>query len=661
MNRQAAQQLWFYVAALALGIAAVLPFIETNGRLILEPDMPLGDIRLYYDTLAGWSWTALPAPIPNVYFEGHSLIYALAMHLIAVFAGAPADFDAAAAATINVVNAMTSAVAAVVFFATVRRLAVNAAVALLLTAAFVFAPQIVDIDLVRIDRFMLLPLAVILHESIAIARGQPGKGIALGAATAVIAATKVSGGLFAVFAVTAFIIAFLNAKTDDAARRHLLRVFTTTFFVGLVVLAVLMIRFVLHPGLFIAGLKASYDMQMLWTAIFPFTPRLYYNVDLFLGYGVAFLAIAILAIAGCAVQAVRQRDPVAFWLLANLVIFSGLGAAAFKYSRGGYHLVPLYLYAMALAARSLDAWFPRRGLVQAAVMAVVLIPTASAFATSTHIALQRSQSIAATRFAARDWIAAHFAPDARICMMGSSQWASPRLAGLGFHVTTQIFDFPYLDRATMADFIPPRLDQLRAACDGVVFNDLHKNAYVGNFRTFGAAQRLQEWEQLFSDLVRDFPPRVFSAATPAYYVSRVEVYDLRRESPLVDLAAAAAPLSGAVDAAVRYGDRIALQGWAADAGSPAAKIAVTVGERIAGVDGTGTARRPDVAAALKNTSLQTAGFFTCVTLPKDAEGPVRVFAQGRDGSWGRLGADEALTVTDAAPDAPLPTACLSSE
>ncbi|MHB1204411.1 MAG: hypothetical protein ACYCZX_02500, partial [Rhodospirillaceae bacterium] len=477
--------------------------------------------------------------------------------------------------------------------------------------------------------------------------------------------TKISGGVFAIFPITAFIIAFVNVRTDETARRHLLRVLAAAIVVGAVLLALLMIRFVLHAGPFIAGLKASYDLQMLWTAIFPFAPRLYYNVDLFMGYGAAFLAVAGLAIVIVAGQAFLRRDPVSLWLVVNLVIFSVLGAAAFKYSRGGYHLVPLYLYAMATATRLLDARLPRGGMVQAAIIALLLIPTASAYAAAAHIAAQRPQSIAATRFAARDWIVGHFAPDARICMMGGSQWASPRLTGLGFHVTTQIFDFPYLDRATMTNFIPPRLYQLRAACDAVVFNDLHKNAYVGNFRTFGAAERLKEWRQLFDDLAQESPPQVFSAATPAYYVSQVEVYDLRQASEVTpaDMASASGHIAGAVDAAVRYGDRIALQGWAADtaAQAPAAKIAVVSDARIAGVDGTGTARRPDVAAALKNMALQTAGFSTCVTMPSGGDGPVKVLAQGLDGTWGKIGAAEWLTVTDAAPGAPLPSACLSAE
>lgn len=412
-----------YLAALVLGVAAVAPFVELDGRLILEPDMPLGDIKLYYDTIVASAWGALPPPPPNVYFEGHSLIYALALRVFGVFAGPARDFDAAAAVTINVVNAAAHVLATVVFFATVRRLAPRTAIAFALTAMFAIAPQIVDIDLVRIDRFMLLPLAIILHESIRIARGEPGRGVALGAALAVIAATKISGAAFALFPITAAAIALVNARRDAVQRRRLIRAAVTAFAVGASLFAVLMIRFVLHAGGFVAGLKAGYAMQMLWTAIFAVTPRFYYNVDLFLGYGALFLVIAAAALTVVAYDALLRRDPVSLWLVITLVIFSAAGVAAFKYSRGGYHLAPLYLYAMAIAVRVIADQLPaRRFAVQWIATAILLIPTAiaaQAFAQSAHIAEERPQSIAQTRFAARDWITARFPLGARICMMGS--------------------------------------------------------------------------------------------------------------------------------------------------------------------------------------------------------------------------------------------------
>ena len=655
-----------YLAALILGVAAVVPFVELDGRLILEPDMPFGDIKLYYDTIVASAWAALPPPFPNVYFEGHSLIYALALRVFGIFAGPPQDFEAASAVTINVVNAVAHMLATMVFFTTVRRLAPRTAIAFALTAMFSIAPQIIDIDLVRIDRFMLLPLAVILHESIKIARGEPGRGAALGAALAVIAATKISGAAFALFPVTAAVIALVNARRDPAQRRWMIRAAVTAFAVGAPLFAVLMIRFVLHAGGFVAGLKAGYGLQMLWTAIFAVTPRFYYNIDLFLGYGALFLVIAAAALIVVAYDALRQRDPVSLWLITNLVIFSAAGVAAFKYSRGGYHLVPLYLYAMAIAVRVIADQLPdRRFAVQWIATAVLLIPTAVAaqgFARASHIAEERPQSIAQTRFAARDWITAWFPLNARICMMGSSQWASPRLVGRGFHVTTQIFDFPFLDRANMAAFIPPRMDQLRAACDGVVFNDLHKGAYVGNFRTFGAAERLKEWQTLFDDLQAQFPPQVFAAMTPAYYVSRVEVYDLRPAPAELDpgTVGAADHIKGSVDAAERYGDRISLKGWAADlaARAPAGEIAVVAGGRVIAADGTGTARRADVAEALKIPALVTAGFSTCVTVP-DASA-LYVLAKGLDGVWGPIGSVP-VVVTDTPPGAALPPACLSAE
>ena len=76
-----------------------------------------------------------------------------------------------------------------------------------------------------------------------------------------------------------------------------------------------MIRHVLHWERFIPGLTEGYAMQMKWTTVLPSTPLLYYNIDLFAGYGGVFLVLVALSILAVAARGFADRDATSLWLL----------------------------------------------------------------------------------------------------------------------------------------------------------------------------------------------------------------------------------------------------------------------------------------------------------------------------------------------------------
>ncbi|MGE4063053.1 MAG: glycosyltransferase family 39 protein [Rhodospirillaceae bacterium] len=428
-----------YLLATAIGIAAVAPYLEFDGRLILEPDVHVGTVRIYYDALAARSLTPLTVPGVNVYFEGHCLVYALALHAFnfvrgLISAGAApivAAFDEHALVVIRCVNALARVLATTVFFATVRRLTGRLPASLLLTFLFACSPQIFAMDLERIDHFMILPLVVILHISVVIAAAEANvrHGAVLGAALALIMSTKLSGFLFGGFPALAMAVALAVHRRQPDIWKRQARVVAGALAAGLPLLALFMIRYVLHWPLFWELVTLGYREQMTWTAVFNFTPRFYYNIDLFAENGWFFLAVTAAAAALVLADAVLRRAPVSIWLVASLMAYSAAGAFAFKYDRGGYHLVPLYLYVIGLAFRIVDRWsalrpVKERRAVAAALLLVLLVPVtvaAAAYSRSADIALKRAESIALTRLAARDWMTAHFTPGMRICLLGSSQ------------------------------------------------------------------------------------------------------------------------------------------------------------------------------------------------------------------------------------------------
>ncbi len=680
---------WFYVTAAALGLAATLPFVDFDGALVFDPDLRVDDILVYHAFFAGGSPDVLTPPAPNVYFEGHSFLYGLALHLyqaVAGLFGLTPPLREAAIATVGIVGALAHVGAALVVFATARRLTQNPVAALPITALFALSPQILNIDLIRIDRLMILPLVVVMHVSVLITRREAAArdGIVLGAAMALLTATKISGVLFGVMPVVAALLVLLRDKSSAWPR---VRTVTLAAVAAAVpVLCLLMIRHLLHWRGFAAGVAEGYAMQMKWTSVLPSTPLLYYNIDLFAGYGTVFLVLAALSVVVLAARACADRDATSLWLLICLAMFSAAGMAVFKYDRGGYHLVPLYLYALAVMIRTaMDVSAGRipmrrsRGeaLAALAILALPLSALGRTYAAQTAEARLRDVSVRETRVASRDWILANFAPGERICMMTSSQWANPQLAGHGLQVTTAPLDIPYLDGAAMADYAPPHLYQLRAACDGLVLNDLHNTVYLNNFTARGYSRRRAEWDQLLAALARDYPPKLFAGPARAFFVSRVEVYDLRRASadlpPRDGILAGSfdgaafifgerrvpvtAELTGAVDAVARTDDgRVGAEGWAIDTArqEPAAAIVLVADGRIVGFGGTGTARRADVAAAFEAPDYQLAGYAVCA---RTSAKHLRVFALSHDGRAGELTSSEGARVSSAVRRAPYP--CLS--
>lgn len=685
---------------LLLGLAAALPFVNYHARLVLEPDFPLDTIGLYLQTIRDWSWGSLPAPSAGVYFDGHSMIYAAATYVyeaVAGLLGRTPSFVHSAVVSVGLVNAAAHVLATLVFFSTARLLTGERLVALCVTVLFAISPQFLAIGLERVDRLMILPLIVVLHAGVVILRGGGGLrlGAMVGVAMAVLAATKISGFLFAVIPGSALLIAFAGRGVWKAGAWRPIAwraggTLVGALVVGGPVFAVLMLRQILYYGGFVERLKAGYGMQMMWTAVLPSTPRFYYNVDLFAGYGQFFLFLSLVAFIVVVIHGFRNRDVCCQWLSFNVILFSALGVAAFKYDRGGYHLVPLYLYALAIAgglARRVPHRLPFRGGIPGRVAAALpvlclLVPVAvvaGRYADAAAVAWGRPEAIERTRFEPRDWLLRHFAAGSRICMLGGSEWTGPPLKDAGMRVVTAPFDFPYLDVGAMGNFVTPRPYQIRSACDAMVFSDFHKRLYLDFLRMQGHEARAAEWETLYLAMSDAYPPVVFASDHPAYYVSKIEIHDLRgppstkaaqSEWEMADpklssgaevrigeaaltVGGAEFPLrrdrfAGSIDSAVlgsavsgvAKGAAVSVQGWAVDLERQemASWLLLVRGSRLLAAGRAEMIRRPDVAAHFTRLDLQLAGFRGCL-FPVDgwaggqADGdPIRFFVLEHDGA-----------------------------
>ena len=317
----------------------------------------------------------------------------------------------------------------------------------------------------------------------------------------------------------------------------------STFLVSLVVASALIaIRYLIYgwhdPGLLARNLFGKLAEVASWGAVMSREPYLYYNWDVFLPLGGTFFAIFLLALAACVWGLVRRKDADAGLVLLPLAVLSLLGVLAFKHSRAGYILMPLYLYVIAYGVwvlrDELTRLFPqgRKGLwiVGIIIGAVLLFPLHhawNAYQEARFEASSRAESIKLTRIAPREWFMKNVPAKTRVAIFINSEWADPPIFDLGYDFSPTLLKFPYLDAEKMGRFLPPDPDTLPQIADVIVLNSFHRSVFLGFMRKFGHDKLAIEWERFFDELIRRFPHFQFKAPSPNYLVDQVDVIVLK--------------------------------------------------------------------------------------------------------------------------------------
>ncbi len=107
------------------------------------------------------------------------------------------------------------------------------------------------------------------------------------------------------------------------------------------------------------------------------------------------------------------------------------------------------------------------------------------------------------------WLSQHLSAGARVTIPKHSEWANPPFDGLHYDVGDRFLDFPYLESAKMADYLPPSLEDVEKSTDVIVLNDFHVDLYLSSFSKLRRLDRRREWEEFFSLLRRTYPVKRF--------------------------------------------------------------------------------------------------------------------------------------------------------
>jgi hypothetical protein len=509
----------------AIFFALALRLRQRDLEFLIEPDFAWETIETWRQFFASFNPDILPKPTPYVYLDGQFIVYALVDGSLRWFAETkflrsifPNDSSFALGAAL-IVNGAAYAAASAIFFAAVFRLTGSIVIAVAMAFGFFLAPQMISIHLARVDYLNSLPISVIFYCSCILAMGEDRKrhAIALGAAMAFAATLKINGLFLGAIPACAALAAFNPRKIGPLA---------TFALIGLVTFALvyfaLMGRFFyyLTPAEIVQHYLDTIELVRPWGAFTAQASPFYYNIELMMGHGAAFVALYLTCAAATLAYAVLFRSRTSIFLCLCFVVLSASSmAASLKYERGGYHLLPIFFaivgFSAAEAARSsLNRLSKVVALaIAAAIFATSIVKSAAVYADV--VAKRRGEAVAilAIKREPREWLLSHFPPGTRICVQTDSTWSLPDLEG--FVPVDGPLALPYLDPKALSHAAPPNLDEARHYCRVVVTSDYHRTTY-GDLLLRASPENAAKWSRFFDTLNEKFPPVVFSSPIAIY-------------------------------------------------------------------------------------------------------------------------------------------------
>jgi hypothetical protein len=507
-------------------------------EFMIEPDFNWQLIEAWRNFLTSLNLNYLPMPYPHVYLDGQFIIYAIAevplrsvaASLVFSQSAFPNDVSFALGAAL-LINIAAYAGACTIFFAACWRLSRRILIAGLMTVALFLAPQMLDINIGRVDYFNTLPLMAIFYCSCVLALGEERQrhAIVLGVAMAFAATIKINGLFFGIFPAVATLTCFRFGLTTIA---RLARFAALSFIIFLVVYMVLMSRYIYYfsPFGIFSYYRASIAFEMQWASVLV-GPRLYYNIDLLRSAGIPFIVLYLLCATFVVALAVRSQSRAATFLSLCFVVLSLAGILTQKYPRGGYHLLPVYFAMIAITASEILKQGGHRVIRYALLSAGgAALGATLGLSTSNYVSVaveRRAEEIgiADLKRAPRDWLHDHVAPGTTICIQTGSTWTLPPLDA--FKVVNGPFALPYLDLAALAQTMPPKVEDVGRLCSLVITSDWHRAVFDDQLEQASPLTEAR-WLAFFKELDSRYPPMTFSS-TVAIPAKKVFVNDLRSE------------------------------------------------------------------------------------------------------------------------------------
>ena len=400
-------------------------------EFLIEPDFAWQTIETWRSFFSTLNAAILPKPAPYVYLDGQFIAYGLADAAIRWFVDKlillrptfPNDTSYALGAAL-LTNIVAYATASTIFFFSIFRLTRNVPIAAVTALGFFLAPQMIEINIARVNYLITLPISVIFYCSCVLAIGQERKwhAVALGTAMAFAASVKVNGLFLGVIPACAALAAFNTRKFRRLALFVVisLATFSLAYFF-------LMGRFFyyLTPSEIIQHYLDTIELVRPWGAFLVKFP-VYYNIGLMTGHGGAFIILYLSCAIATIVIAIRQRTGASIFLSLCFITLSIAGMASMKYGRGGYHLLPVFFSVIAFMTSEI-LLSPLNRLSKVSILAIGAAMFAASLVNGSvvysTVVAQRKKDIVgvqAIKREPREWLVSHYPPGTRICVQTDS-------------------------------------------------------------------------------------------------------------------------------------------------------------------------------------------------------------------------------------------------
>lgn len=535
-------------ACVFLACCAMTTFVAPHFfEFSMEPDFQYAQIEQFRRFFHSPHMSYLTKPFPYSYFDGFAIPAALVANLLEALSSVsstlrtylPTDQSCTIAAVV-LVSIVSYAGATTLFFATVFEMTHDIVIAVPLTIAFYLAPQMLAINIVRVDYAMMFFVVLSLYVGVRLALDRVGirSGVALGAGLAVAAAIKNNGPMFGLFPLLAIL---LRSPFQPLAtlRRHR-RFIASSLAAFVVVFALFMFRYwhYLRFQELLQLYPESLKVFLAWKDIYVADPIDadgrwgYYNLFLLRPHGLEFVALEVISVLALTVVAVIKPSRLVWLFVVSLALFYLAGVASLKYQRGGYHMLPIIYGAIGLLLFEIMQSRLRGGFRIALVAAVMVALTSSIVRSARFfgdVAAREAaveQTIEDLWIAPRKWIAANYPAGGIACVEKSSQWALPPRRDLKVTLSEAVLDVPYTVQSRADVFMPPTFDAVEKACEFMMLDNLHLNASI----TYSHVARTQQaWRRFYSELAKRYPPVQFTTTRPqSGGLSTISIYRIRQ-------------------------------------------------------------------------------------------------------------------------------------
>lgn len=395
---------------------------------------------------------------------------------------------------------------------------------------YVFNTQTLNVDLIRIDHYILFSAAFVMWSALSLFYFPEKKKfyILCGISAGLVTATKINFPFHLLILAVVLVILIIK-KQLSLSRFFLLSgafVLTSVFMYQ---------RWLMYPENIYPTIMTTLKVGKEWFAYWGNKNYLYYWWGQFFNHGfsygiVAFLLVFYGSFFYTLTSAFRQRTIIYFLLCGVFAVQMLLLTFSPKVGRYGV-IVPVWVSIfIAIGISGLLQHFSGNKKAVVGSIVLLLLPAFTYFFKDyLHLCKQaeeRMVSIQETRVAAAATIQ-QMVKDYSIVGIQKPEVSYPPVFENPFEFTSEYLQFPFLDKEALSKFYPPDWNILKQHFNYVMISNKEQNVHLSSLQQYQCDNLLiEQWASFYDSLSSHFAAQCFTSEYENYSVNRICVYQI---------------------------------------------------------------------------------------------------------------------------------------